>query len=52
MSTIVRAYLSAIKGLPMMLKKRMGIKRKISSREFIKLMKRYCISVSELVLKD
>lgn len=51
-STIVRAYVSAMKALPAMLKKRKAIKKKISSREFIKLMKKYRISVSELVLKD
>ena len=51
-STIVRAYLSAMKALPAMLKKRKAVKKKISSREFIKLMKKYRISVSELVLKD
>ena len=51
-STMVRAYLSAMKALPAMLKKRKAINKKISSREFIKLMKKYRISVSELVLKD
>lgn len=50
--TVAKAYLSAFRGLPRMLKKRREIKRNISNAEFSALLKRYRISVSELVLKD
>jgi len=50
--TVAKAYLSAIRGLPRMLEKRREIKRHISNAEFSALMKRYRITVSELVLKD
>lgn len=50
--TIMRAYISSFKGLPLMLKKRREIKRRIDNKEFIAKLRRHQISVSELVLKD
>lgn len=51
-SAVFKAYITALKGLPLMLRKRRAIKRKISNREFISLIKRYKISVKELILRD
>ncbi len=51
-SIAVRAYLSAIKGIPSMVRKRKTIKSVNSKREFTSLLRRYRISVRELILHD
>lgn len=48
----IRAYISSLKGLPLMLRKRKTIERKIKNKEFISMLKRYKISAAELILKD
>ncbi|HDH01319.1 MAG TPA: glycosyltransferase family 2 protein [Nitrospirae bacterium] len=50
--TVVKAYASAFRGLPLMLKKRKKIKKKISGKEFACILRKYKISASELILKD
>lgn len=50
--TGVKAYCTALKGLPRMIGKRRAIKRRLTGREFARLLSRYHISVSELILKD
>jgi GT2 family glycosyltransferase len=51
---LIKAYLSGLKGLPQILKKRREImkKKRISHREFYRLMSRFKISARELALKD
>jgi GT2 family glycosyltransferase len=50
--TVTKAYLSALKRLPSMIKKRRRIKKAVSSGDFIRLLRKHRISVSELVLMD
>lgn len=49
---MLKAYASALKHIPLMLKKRKQRVKKISNREFIKILKRYKITAAELILKD
>lgn len=49
---VMKAYVDALRGLPLMLRKRKKIKKHITDREFGNLLKKYRISVSELILKD
>lgn len=49
---VIEAHISALKKLPLMLKKRMAIKRVVPEMEFVRLMKRFKISARELALKD
>jgi GT2 family glycosyltransferase len=50
--TIVKAYISAFKGLPGIIKKRHALKNKISDRTFIDKLKRHRITVKDLALQD
>ncbi|MDA8106802.1 MAG: glycosyltransferase family 2 protein [Nitrospiraceae bacterium] len=50
--TGLKAYCMALKGLPRMIGKRRAIKKRLSGGEFARLLSRYRISVSELILKD
>ena len=49
---IAGAYIAALKGLPAMLGKRRKLKRAMGGKEFVKILKKHRISVSELVLRD
>jgi len=50
--TMFKAYTSALKHMPLMLRKRRQRVKRISNREYIKILKRYRISAAELILKD
>lgn len=52
LKALLRAMLDGAVGVPLMWRKRKGIKRVISSREMKALMRKYQISVSELTLAD
>jgi len=49
---LLKAYASALKHIPLMLKKRRQRIKKISNREYIKILKKYRITAAELILKD
>jgi GT2 family glycosyltransferase len=49
---MLKAYASALKHIPLMLKKRRQRIKKISNREYIKILKKYSITAAELILKD
>lgn len=51
-STAIKAYTSALKNMPLMIKKRRVIKRKISNREFTEILTKHKITAMELILKD
>jgi hypothetical protein len=48
----MKAYISSLKGLPLMLRKRRTLERKVKNKEFISMLKRYQISATELILRD
>ena len=50
--TMMKAYLAALSGVQLMLKKRKKRMRKISNREFSTILAKYRISVRELILRD
>jgi GT2 family glycosyltransferase len=50
--TVLSAYLSALRYLPLMFKKRRDVKRNISGSEIIKIIMKNRISASELILRD
>jgi GT2 family glycosyltransferase len=51
-ATIIKSYISALKGLPLMLRKRKTVRRTMTSREFSKILKQYRIGTSKLTLSD
>jgi GT2 family glycosyltransferase len=51
-TAMMEAYASALSNLPSMARKRKMIKKVLTSKDFISLLKRHTISASELVLKD
>jgi len=52
MVIVIKAYLAALKGLPLILRKRRLVRRRISQREFTGILRTHAISAKALALMD